>query len=102
MQAIPFARGLILRAALRGDRREKKYWLALPGICYCAYLLATGSFPEAVLQLTAQRGVLSAGVESYLNYAFVLGVSAGSCSMFLLSTGAVPLLRAARAPRYAR
>src|ERR687893_311059 len=79
-----------------GDWREKKYWLTitLPAICYGVYLLATGSFSEAVIQLTSQSGLLSTGIGGYLNYGILLGVLAGFCSMFLLSSGAIPLLRA--------
>jgi hypothetical protein len=88
---------------LLGDWREKKYWItiALPAAAYCAFLLITGSFPEAVLQLTSQTGIVSAGVGSYLNYGILLGILAGFCSMFLLATNAAPLLRTSRVPRYA-
>ncbi|MCA1730087.1 MAG: hypothetical protein LC751_11990 [Actinobacteria bacterium] len=91
-----------LSILLLGDWREKKYWLTitLPAAGYCAYLLATGSFTEAVLQLTSQTGLVSTGVGSYLNYGTLLGVLAGYCSMFLLSTSAVPLLRTRNVPRY--
>src|SRR3712207_9303904 len=61
-----------------------------------AYLLVTGSFSEAVLQLASQTGIASTGVGSYLNYGTLLGVLAGYCSMFLLSVDTVPLLRAER------
>jgi hypothetical protein len=91
-----------LSVLLLGDWREKKYWLTitLPAACYGAYLLATGSFSEAVLQLASQPGLLSTGIGGYLNYGILLGIVAGFCSMFLLSTGAAPLLRARRAWRY--
>ncbi len=91
-----------LSVLLLGDWREKKYWLTitLPAACYGAYLLATGSFSEAVLQLASQPGLLSTGIGGYLNYGILLGILAGFCSMFLLSTGAAPLLRARRAWRY--
>src|ERR687894_853572 len=61
---------------LLGDWREKKYWLTitLPAAGYCAYLLATGSFSEAAIQLTSQSGILSTGVGGYLNYGTLLGV----------------------------
>jgi hypothetical protein len=87
---------------LLGDWREKKYWLTitLPAAGYCACLLATGSFSEAAIQLTSQSGILSTGVGGYLNYGILLGVLAGYCSMFLLSSGAIPLLRAERVARY--
>lgn len=90
-----------LSVLLLGDWREKKYWLtiSLPAVGYGVYLLVTGSFSEAVLQLTSQRGLLAVGVESYLNYGILIGILAGYCSMFLLS--AVPLLRTSRRiPRY--
>lgn len=92
-----------LSVLLLGDWREKKYWLTitLPAIGYCAYLLATGSFSEAIIQLTSQSGIISTGVLSYLNFGTLLGVLAGYCSMFLLSASAVPLLRARRVSRYA-
>src|SRR3712207_1194794 len=88
---------------LLGDWREKKYWLTitLPAAGYCAYLLATGSLPEAILQLTAQKGIVSTGVGSYLNYGTLLGLLAGYCSMFLLSTDAILLVRARKVARYA-
>ena len=88
---------------LLGDWREKKYWLTitLPAAVYCVYLLITGSFTEAVLQLTSQSGIVSTGVGSYLNFGSFLGVFAGYCAMYLLSTGAVPLLRANRVWKYA-
>jgi hypothetical protein len=91
-----------LSLLLLGDWREKKYWLTitLPGAVYCAYLLATGSFSEAILQLTSQTGIVSMGVGSYLNYGTLLGVVAGYCSMFLLSTNAVPLPRTRRVSKY--
>ncbi len=91
-----------LSVLLLGDWREKRYWLTitLPAAAYCAYLLATGSFSEAILQLTSQTGIVSVAVESYLNYATLLGMLVGYCSMFLLSTSAVPLLRTRRLPRY--
>ncbi len=88
---------------LLGDWREKKYWLTitLPAAGYCAYLLASGSLSEAILQLTAQKGIVSTGVGSYLNYGTLLGLLAGYCSMFLLSTDAIPLVRARKLARYA-
>jgi hypothetical protein len=87
---------------LLGDWREKKYWLTitLPAAAYCAYLLATGSFSEAILQLTSQTGIVSTGVVGYLNLGALLGVVAGYCSMFLLSASSVPLLRIRRVPSY--
>ena len=91
-----------LSVLLLGDWREKKYWLTitLPAAAYSVYLLASGSFSEALLQLSSQTGIVSAGVGSYLNYGILLGVLAGSCSMYLLSASTVPLLRTSRIPRY--
>jgi hypothetical protein len=88
---------------LLGDWREKKYWITitLPAVGYCAYLLITGSFSEAVLQLASQSGIVSTGVGSYLNFGFLLGILAGYCAMFLLSASTVPLLPTSRIPRYA-
>jgi hypothetical protein len=88
---------------LLGDWREKKYWITitLPAVGYCAYLLITGSFSEAVLQLASQSGIVSTGVGSYLNFGFLLGILAGYCAMFLLSASTVPLLPTSRVPRYA-
>ena len=92
-----------LSVLIFGDWREKKYWLTitLPAAGYCAYLLATGAFSEAVVQLTSQSGIVSTGVGSYLNYGVLLGVLAGYGAMFLLSTSAVPRPRAKRVARYA-
>src|SRR5919106_1079196 len=92
-----------LTVLLLGDWREKKYWLTiiLPAVGYCAYLLATGSISEATLQLTAQSDIVSTGVGSYVNYGTLLGLLAGYCSMFLLSTNAVSLTRARRLSNYA-
>jgi hypothetical protein len=91
-----------LSMVLMGDWREKKYWLTitLPAAAYCAYLLITGSFSEAVIQLTSQSGIVSTGVGSYLNYGTLLGILAGYGSMFLLSASAVPLLGTRRVSRY--
>jgi hypothetical protein len=91
-----------LTVLLLGDWREKKYWLTItiPAAGYCLYLLATGSFSEAILQLTSQTGIVSTGVGGYLNYGILLGILAGYCSMFLLSTSTVPLLRTGRMSRY--
>jgi hypothetical protein len=91
-----------LAVLLLGDWREKKYWLTitLPAAGYCAYLLATGSLSEAVLQMASQTGFVSTGVLSYLNYGTLLGVLAGYCSTFLLSASSVPMLRTERVPRY--
>ncbi|MDQ3966071.1 MAG: hypothetical protein M3246_06440, partial [Actinomycetota bacterium] len=91
-----------LSVLLLGDWREKKYWLTitLPAAGYGAYLLATGSLSEAVLQLTSQTGIVSVAVESYLNYGILLGILVGYGSMFLLSTSAVPLLRTRHVARY--
>lgn len=91
-----------LSVLLLGDWREKKYWLtiALPAAGYSAYLLATGAFPEAVLQLTSQSGIVSTGIGSYLNYGTLLGVLAGYGSMFLLGASTVPLLGRGRVSTY--
>jgi hypothetical protein len=88
---------------LLGDWREKKYWITitLPAAGYCAYLLVTGSFSEAVVQLASQSGLVSTGVGSYLNFGFLLGILAGYCAMSLLRARAVPLLPTRRVPRYA-
>src|SRR5215208_1281580 len=92
-----------LTVLLLGDWREKKYWVAttLPAAGYCAYLLTTGSVSEATLQLTAQSDIVSTGVGSYVNYGTLLGLLAGYCSMFLLSTNAISLVRARRLSNYA-
>ncbi len=92
-----------LSVLLLGDWREKKYWITitLPAAGYCAYLLVTGSFSEAILQLASQSGLVSTGVGSYLNFGFLLGILAGYCAMFLLSASAVPLLPTRHVPRYA-
>src|SRR5215218_8123396 len=76
-----------LSIVLFGDWRERKYWLTitLPAAGYCAYLLATGSFSEAVIQLASQSEILATGIGGYLNYGILFGVLAGYCSMFLLS-----------------
>src|SRR5829696_5081836 len=64
-----------LSMLLLGDWRERKYWLTitLPAVLYGAYLLATGSFSEGILQLTSQSNLVSTGVGSYLNYGTLLG-----------------------------
>src|SRR5215203_1341369 len=92
-----------LSVLILGDWREKKYWIAttLPAAGYCAYLLTTGSVSEATLQLTAQTSIVSTGVGSYVNYGTLLGLLAGYCSMFLLSTNAASLVRARRLSNYA-
>jgi len=92
-----------LSVLLLGDWREKKYWLTitLPAAGYCAYLLATGSLSEAILQLASQSGIVSTGIGSYLNLGILLGILAGYGSMFLLSTSAVPLPRIKSVSRYA-
>ena len=91
-----------LTILLLDDWREKKYWLTitLPAVGYCAYLVATGSLSEAVLQMASQTGFISTGVLSYLNFGTLLGVLAGYCSTFLLSASSVPVLRTERSPRY--
>ena len=91
-----------LSIVLFGDWRERKYWLTitLPAAGYCAYLLATGSFSEAVIQLASQSDILSTGIGGYLNYGILFGVLAGYCSMFLLSASTVPLLGTRRISRY--
>lgn len=85
-----------------GDWRRSRCWIAaaLPGLAYCAYLLATGSFPDAFIQLTSQTGIVSTGATSYLNYATLLGVVAGLSAMLLSSGAAAPPLPA-RPSRYA-
>ncbi len=91
-----------LTILLLDDWRKKKYWLTitLPAVGYCAYLVATGSLSEAVLQMASQTGFISTGVLSYLNFGTLLGVLAGYCSTFLLSTSSVPMLRTERLQRY--
>ena len=91
-----------LSVLLLGDWREKKYWVTilLPALSYCVYLLATGAFSEAILQLSSQTGVVSTGVVSYLNLGTLLGTLAGYCSMYLLGTGTVPLLGNRRVLKY--
>ncbi len=73
-----------------GDWRDLRAWIsmAIPGLLYCAWLLATGSFPEALLQLTSQTGIVSTGITSYLTYATPLGVVAGFGLMLLLNANA--------------
>ena len=92
----------LLTLLLLGDWREKKYWLTiiLPAVGYCAYLLATGSISEAVLQMASQTGFASTGVLSYLNYGTLLGALAGYCSTSLLNTSSVPILRTRRVSTY--
>lgn len=92
-----------LSVLLLGDWREKKYWLtiALPAAVYCAYLLATGSFSEAVVQLASQSGIVSTGIGSYLNLGILLGIVAGYSSMFLLSTSTLQLPSIRPVSRYA-
>lgn len=71
-----------LTLLILGEWRQIRYWAAIaaPGVAYCAYLLATGAFSQALIQLTVQKDFVSVGVISYLNYAVVLGVLAGGVS----------------------
>lgn len=79
---------------LLGDWRNLRAWVstAVPGLLYCAWLLASGSFPDAFAQLTSQTGIVSTGIISYLSYAVPVGVVAGFGLMLLLNSSATPLL----------
>ena len=50
-----------------GDWRKIKYWLAIlmPGILYIAFLLLTGAFQDAILQLTSQSDLFNYGFNTY-------------------------------------
>ena len=78
-----------LSLLILGEWREKKYWAAIaaPGAAYGVYLLATGALDEAIAQGTAQTGLFSVGVLSYLNYGVALGVVAGFVASAFLNPG---------------
>lgn len=88
---------------LLGDWRRPRYWLAAaaPGLLYCAFLLATGSFPDAFAQLTSQTGIVSVGVFSFINAAPALGFVAGAGSAVLVLAGHRLPLGGARLPQSA-
>ena len=73
-----------------GDWRRPRYWLAalLPAMMYCGFLICVGGLPDAVVQLTAQRGIIGPGIRSYVYSPFVAwGVLAGVGLGWLLGLG---------------
>ncbi len=56
-----------LTILILGDWRRIKYWLAIlmPGILYVAFLSIMGALPDAILQLTSQRDLLTYGFITY-------------------------------------
>jgi hypothetical protein len=68
------------------DWRKKRYWLAIlaPGILYVIFLLLTNALPDAILQLTSQKNILSTGLLSYFNPVMLLGVLVGYLSTRLI------------------
>jgi hypothetical protein len=63
-----------------GDSRKIQVWFAvtLPGVVYIGYLFVTGALPDALVQLTSQTGITSAGLSSYLvNPAVYIGAVVG-------------------------
>jgi len=64
------------------DWANLKYWLAaaLPGFCYLLYLILAGALPDAVLQLTSNRQLLSVGVQRYADMWVVLAALVGYLS----------------------
>ena len=75
--------------ALLGDWRRPRLWwtIAAPAVLYAAWLALTGAFRDGSLQLTARTDILSAGVASYLNPIFALGVVVGFAATWLLAPG---------------
>ena len=64
------------------DWKHLKYWLAaaLPGFCYFLYVVLAGALPEAVLQLTSNRQLLSVGFQRYADIWVVLPALVGYLS----------------------
>jgi hypothetical protein len=66
---------------LLNDRRSPRAWLAVaaPGLMYSLYLLATSALPDAISQLTTERGLSDLAYFAYVNQgrgiipAFLLG-----------------------------
>jgi len=56
-----------------GDWRRPRYWVAalLPATIYFALLSRVGALSDAVVQLTAQRGIFDPGVRSYVMTPYV-------------------------------
>ncbi len=69
-----------------GDWRKTKYWLAilLPGILYIVFLLASGAFRDAILQLTSQNDLISYGFNTYNQPKLLLIVLLGYFSTRLI------------------
>lgn len=94
-----FAAPLIL--IILGDWRKVKYWLAIlaPGTLYVIFLGLTNALPAAVLQLSSEHDIFSAGVRAYLNLKVLFGVPVGYFSI-RLATGspkiAFPLNKSVR------
>jgi hypothetical protein len=68
------------------DWANLKYWLAaaLPGFCYLLYVVLAGALPDAVLQLTSNRQLLSVGVQRYADIWVVLPALVGYLSCRLI------------------
>jgi hypothetical protein len=87
-----FAFAFIAVLIALGDWRRLRYWLAalLPVIIYCGFFISVGGLPDAVAQLTAQRGVVDPGIRSYVHNPLVAwGVLAGVGLGWLLGLGRV-------------
>jgi hypothetical protein len=72
-----------------GDWRKIKYWLAIlmPGIFYIAFLLVSGAFQDAIVQLTSQSDLLTYGFNTYNQPKLLLIVILGYFSARLVIGG---------------
>jgi hypothetical protein len=72
---------------IMGDWRKIKYWVSVlfPGILYASFLLITGAFSAAFLQLTSLSDFFFVGFLAYLNWKLLLGIFIGNYSAFLLN-----------------
>ena len=82
-----FILGAPLTLLVLKDWKSVKYWLAtlFPGLLYVIFLLFTNALPDAVAQLTSQKGLLSVGLIAYLNRELLLGVLAGYFAAHLIA-----------------
>ena len=82
-----FIFGAPLTLLVLRDWRSIKYWLAIlfPGLLYVFFLLFTNALPDAIAQLTSQKGFLSVGLIAYLNRELLLGVLAGYFAAYLIA-----------------
>lgn len=75
-----------LTLIIMGDWRKLHYWLAIvtPGILYITFLLFTRALQDAILQLSTQTNIFSAGLITYFNIYTLLGCIVGyiSCRLY--------------------